>query len=150
MLCQSQFAVLPACALGQLRRFFLTNVVTFTLSLVAVLAEMRGAPAEPLCQIAAEATLELDEVRAVGLARFDAALDAHRRARRTHKLLRLVDLLLLLRTNTVFLATEIGEFALKALIVSQLEHCVGSRIIEVDRVSILQLLIFVHAFEFDS
>jgi hypothetical protein len=56
------------------------------------------------------------------LARLDAALNADCRARSTHKLLRLVDLLLLLCTNTIFLATEVSLLALKALVISEFKH----------------------------
>lgn len=118
MLWQLKFTVFTASALRKFCRLLLGYVIAFALAFVAIFTEMSRAPTEPLCQIAAESAFKLDKFYSVLLARLYSALDAHGRARSAHKLLWLIDLLLLLCANAIFLAAEVSGFALEALIVS--------------------------------
>lgn len=122
MLRDTEWAVRPSFALGQLLRFVLADVVSFALALVAALTEVSGAPAEPLRNAAAVAAFEIDEFRSVHLAILFSVLDSDRSARATYELLRLEHLLFLLSANAILLATEVGTLALETLIVGQLEH----------------------------
>ena len=75
MLTYSEWTLGSPLTLRQLFRLILAHVVTFALTLVAILTEMSGAPAEPLGECAAEATLMLDQFGTVtNFALLDAAL----------------------------------------------------------------------------
>ena len=87
--------------LGQLAFRLPRHVVTVDLALVAGLAEVGVAPAEPLGEGAAELALELDEVGAVLRAVLYTRTHTHRRALTAHQLLRLIDLALLLSLDAI-------------------------------------------------
>lgn len=77
MLTNSEWTFGSALTLRQLIRLVLAHVVTFALTLVAVLTEVSSAPAEPLGDPAAEATLILDQFGTVtDFALLDAGLVA--------------------------------------------------------------------------
>ncbi len=100
------------------------HVITVDLALVARLAKMGVAPAEPLRDRAAELALELYVVGAVLLAVGDACVRAEcvGRALTAHQLLGLVHLSLLLGLDAVLHASEIGCLAFETLIVRAFVH----------------------------
>ena len=76
-----------ATTLHQFTQLLLGQVVPVVLSRMAVVAEMSGAPAEPLSNGAAEFTFEFDEICPMCFALLDSAADGTRSTPTTNELL---------------------------------------------------------------
>lgn len=122
MFLETQGTLFTSCALRQLILLVLAQVVALALPLVAVVAEVSRTPAEPVRDRAAEATLKVNKVHSVFLARLLPALNTQRSAFAAHELFGLEFLLLLLSANTVLLPAKVGLLAFEALIVGEFEH----------------------------
>ena len=111
-------------ALGQFISRIFTNVVTFTLPFVAILAEVSRAPAEPRSYAAAELALEVDKVCSVLVAFLLATANFTSSAFWANQFFRFEFLLIIAcRSYAIFFTAEIRIFTLKALVVSQFVHC---------------------------
>lgn len=130
-----------ASAFGQLLLGVLADVVALALALVAGLAEVRVAPAEPLRDAAAELALEFYEVLAV----LGAVLDRDVAAVGADQLLRLEGAShvvgLVHGCDAVLPASEVGILALEALEVGVDDAGVLLWLAEVRRVLVLQFLV---------
>jgi hypothetical protein len=90
---------------------------------MTLLAKMGVAPTEPLSDVAAELTLELNVVKSVLFTVLDPTLDPLGGALSTHQLFFLKTLLVFLLIHlTVFQSTKVRYLAFEAFIVSQLEE----------------------------
>jgi hypothetical protein len=89
---------------------------------VAALTKMSVAPTEPLSKTAAKLAFKVDVLRSVCFATLDAALKWSSGTFTTHQFFWLKLLLLLLRSNTIFLAAKVSIFTFEALIVGQFVH----------------------------
>jgi hypothetical protein len=115
MLYLQRAALLPR-ALGQFAPLLSVQVVTIVLLLVASVAEVGVAPAEPLRYVAAELALELYVVGAVLLAVLDPAGDLEGGTLGTDEVLFLVffvRFLFFLILHALLHAAEVGQFALE-------------------------------------
>lgn len=137
-------------ALGQFCLGLLRHIVTVYLTLMARLAEMRGAPAEPLGKRTAEPAFELDIVSSVLLAICYACSYTDCRAFTAYQLLQFIWLTFLLGLDTILHSSKVGVLALEALIISQLIHCVLLNVLEVDVVRVWNPGVFLKSLELRS
>ncbi len=145
-----QGALAGTGALGQVASLVARYVVSLVLPLVARLAEVSVAPAEPLGDLAAELALEFDEISAVLLAVLLPRRVARCGALATNQLFWLELLGLFLRSVAILHPTEVGAFALVALVVTEFEQSEALQVI-IEAVALLfQAFVLVKVFELCS